>query len=88
MGFGGRILEKNEYAAKYLNSPESIIYTKGKILYGLSHAKDEIRRLNKVIMVEGYMDLISLFQNGIKNVVAVSGTALTEEQVILLSRYY
>jgi DNA primase len=87
VGFGGRILEKNEYAAKYLNSPESIIYTKGKILYGLSHAKDEIRRLNKVIMVEGYMDLISLFQNGIQNVVAVSGTALTEEQAILLSRY-
>jgi DNA primase len=87
VGFGGRILEKNEYAAKYLNSPESIIYTKGRILYGLSHAKDEIRRLNKVIMVEGYMDLISLFQHGIKNVVAVSGTALTEEQVLLLSRY-
>ena len=87
VGFGGRILEKNEYAAKYLNSPESIIYTKGKILYGLSYAKDEIRRLNKVIMVEGYMDLISLFQNGIKNVVAVSGTALTEDQVILLSRF-
>jgi DNA primase len=87
VGFGGRILEKNEYTAKYLNSPESIIYTKGKILYGLSHAKDEIRRLNKVIMVEGYMDLISLFQNGITNVVAVSGTALTEDQVILLSRY-
>jgi DNA primase len=87
VGFGGRILEKNEYAAKYLNSPESIIYTKGKILYGLSHAKDEIRRLNKVIMVEGYMDLISLYQNGVKNVVAVSGTALTEDQVILLSRY-
>jgi DNA primase len=87
VGFGGRILEKNEYTAKYLNSPESIIYTKGKILYGLSHAKDEIRRINKVIMVEGYMDLISLFQNGIKNVVAVSGTALTEDQALLLSRY-
>ena len=87
VGFGGRILEKNEYAAKYLNSPESIIYTKGKILYGLSYAKDEIRRLNKVIMVEGYMDLVSLFQNGIKNVIAVSGTALTDDQVLLLSRY-
>ena len=87
VGFGGRILEKNEFAAKYLNSPESAIYSKGKLLYGLSHAKDEIRRLNKVIMVEGYMDLISLFQNGIQNVVAVSGTALTEDQVVLLSRY-
>jgi DNA primase len=87
VGFGGRILEKNDNAAKYLNSPESIIYYKGKTLYGLSHSKDEIRRLNKVIMVEGYMDLISLFQAGVKNVVAVSGTALTEDQVILLSRY-
>jgi len=87
VGFGGRILEKNDNAAKYLNSPESIIYTKGKTLYGLSHSKDEIRRLNKVIMVEGYMDLISLFQAGVKNVVAVSGTALTEDQVVLLSRY-
>jgi DNA primase len=87
VGFGGRIVEKNDNAAKYLNSPESIIYYKGKTLYGLSHSKDEIRRLNKVIMVEGYMDLISLFQAGVKNVVAVSGTALTEDQVILLSRY-
>jgi DNA primase len=87
VGFGGRILEKSEFSAKYLNSPESVIYYKGKILYGLSHAKDEIRRLNKVIMVEGYMDLISLYQSGIKNVVAVSGTALTEDQVVLLSRY-
>ncbi len=87
VGFGGRILEKRDNAAKYLNSPESVIYYKGKTLYGLSHSKDEIRRLNKVIMVEGYMDLISLFQAGVKNVVAVSGTALTEDQVILLSRY-
>jgi DNA primase len=87
VAFAGRILENREDAAKYLNSPESIIYVKGKILYGLSHAKDEIRRLDKAILVEGYMDLISLYQNGIKNVVAVSGTALTEEQVQLLSRY-
>ncbi len=87
IAFAGRILENRENAAKYLNSPESIIYYKGKILYGLSHAKDEIRKQNKVILVEGYMDLISLYQNGIKNVVAVSGTALTEDQVQLLSRY-
>jgi DNA primase len=87
VAFAGRILEHREDAAKYLNSPESIIYVKGKILYGLSHAKDEIRRLDKAILVEGYMDLISLYQNGIKNVVAVSGTALTEDQVQLLSRY-
>ncbi len=87
VAFAGRILENKEGTAKYLNSPESLIYTKGRILYGLSHAKDEIRRLDKAILVEGYMDLISLYQSGIKNVVAVSGTALTEEQVQLLSRY-
>jgi DNA primase len=87
VAFAGRILENKEGSAKYLNSPESLIYTKGRILYGLSHAKDEIRRVDKAILVEGYMDLISLYQNGIKNVVAVSGTALTEEQVQLLSRY-
>ncbi len=87
IAFAGRILENKEGTAKYLNSPESQIYYKGKILYGLSHAKDEIRRTDKAILVEGYMDLISLYQNGIKNVVAVSGTALTEDQVLLLSRY-
>ncbi len=87
IAFAGRILENRDNAAKYLNSPESIIYYKGKILYGLSHAKDEIRKQNKAILVEGYMDLISLYQSGIKNVVAVSGTALTEDQVQLLSRY-
>lgn len=87
IGFGGRILNPQDNTAKYLNSPESAIYYKGKVLYGLSHGKDEIRRLNKVIMVEGYMDLISLYQAGVKNVVAVSGTALTDEQVQLLSRY-
>ena len=87
VAFAGRIMEKKETSAKYLNSPESLIYIKGRILYGLSHAKDEIRRLDKAILVEGYMDLISLHQSGIKNVVAVSGTALTEEQVQLLSRY-
>ncbi len=73
--------------AKYINSPESLIYIKGRILYGLSFAKDDIRRFDKAIIVEGYMDLISLYQSGIKNVVAVSGTALTDDQVQLLSRY-
>ncbi len=87
VAFAGRIIEKKENSAKYLNSPESLIYVKGRILYGLSHSKDEIRKLDKAILVEGYMDLISLHQSGIKNVVAVSGTALTEEQVQLLSRY-
>lgn len=87
VAFAGRIMGKEAKGAKYINSPESIIYVKGRILYGLSHAKDEIRRLNKAIIVEGYMDLISLYQSGIKNVVAVSGTALTDEQALLLSRY-
>ncbi len=87
IAFAGRILKGAEGKAKYLNSPESLIYHKGRTLYGLSLSKDEIRRLDKAILVEGYMDLISLYQNGVKNVVAVSGTALTEEQVQLLSRY-
>lgn len=87
VAFAGRKLRESDGGGKYINSPESAIYVKGKILYGLSHAKDDIRKLNKAILVEGYMDLISLYQNGIKNVVAVSGTALTEDQVLLLSRY-
>jgi DNA primase len=87
VAFAGRIMEEKEGSAKYLNSPESSVYHKGSILYGLSHAKDEIRKLDKAILVEGYMDLISLYQSGVKNVVAVSGTALTDEQIQLLSRY-
>jgi DNA primase len=71
VAFAGRILDPEEKGAKYINSPESLIYSKSKILYGLSFAKDEIRRLNKAILVEGYMDLISLYQSGIKNVVAL-----------------
>ncbi len=87
VAFAGRVLDPNEKGGKYINSPESLIYIKGRTLYGLSLAKDEIRRLDKVILVEGYMDLISLYQSGIRNVVAVSGTALTDEQAQLLSRY-
>jgi len=87
VAFAGRILDDKEKTAKYLNSPESLVYIKGRTLYGLSHAKDEIRKLDKAILVEGYLDLISLYQSGIKNVVAVSGTALTDDQVQLLSRY-
>lgn len=87
VAFAGRKIHDSTGGGKYINSPETAIYVKGKILYGLSHAKDDIRKLNKAILVEGYMDLISLYQNGIKNVVAVSGTALTEDQVLLLSRY-
>ena len=87
IAFAGRVLDPKDTGAKYINSPESLIYIKGRILYGLSFAKDDIRRLDKAIIVEGYMDLISLYQSGIKNVVAVSGTALTDDQVQLLSRY-
>ena len=87
IAFGGRIIDNRDNAAKYLNSQESQIYSKRRSLYGLFHAKDEIRKLDRAILVEGYMDLISLFQAGVKNVVASSGTSLTEEQVQLLSRF-
>ncbi|WKZ69864.1 MAG: DNA primase [Melioribacteraceae bacterium] len=87
IAFGGRILDDSENAAKYLNSPESIVYHKKRSLYGLFHAKEEIRKLDRVILVEGYMDVIALFQGGVKNVVASSGTSLTEEQVQLISRF-
>jgi DNA primase len=87
VAFAGRKLREDDSGGKYINSPESIIYVKGRILYGLSHAKDDIRKLDKAIIVEGYMDLISLYQAGVKNVVAVSGTALTDDQAQLLSRY-
>jgi DNA primase len=87
VAFAGRTLLEKTDSAKYINSPESLIYVKGRVLYGLSHTKDEIRKANRAILVEGYMDLISLFQSGIKNVVAVSGTALTDEQAQLLSRF-
>jgi DNA primase len=87
VAFAGRKLREDDSGGKYINSPESIVYVKGRILYGLSHAKDDIRKLDKAIIVEGYMDLISLYQAGVKNVVAVSGTALTDDQAQLLSRY-
>ncbi|MGB9695838.1 MAG: DNA primase [Ignavibacteria bacterium] len=87
VGFGGRTLYEVDKQAKYINSPESKIYLKRKILYGLNFAADSIRTQDFVILVEGYMDFLSLFQNGITNVVATSGTSLTKEQVFLLSRY-
>lgn len=87
VAFGGRILDKDKKAPKYLNSPETPLYVKGEILYGLSHSKSEIAKENAVILVEGYFDLISLYQAGVKNVVAVSGTALTEKHAEILSRY-
>jgi DNA primase len=86
VGFGGRVLDDKD-EPKYLNSPETPIYQKGKILYGLNFTKDEIRKKGNAVLVEGYVDFLSLYQVGIKNVVASSGTAFTQDQVRLLSRY-
>ncbi len=86
LGFGARTLKGDEQP-KYLNSPETPIYVKSKVLYGLAQSHRAIRDADAVILVEGYADLISLYQEGILNVVATSGTALTPEQVYLLSRY-
>jgi DNA primase, catalytic core len=85
VAFGGRILEKGE--PKYLNSPESPVYIKGKVLYGLNRTKEEIRKDGFALIVEGYFDLISLWNAGIGNVVATLGTALTREHLELLRRY-
>jgi len=87
IAFGGRRLKDDENIPKYINSPETKVYTKGKVLYGLYQGKEAIRRKGYAILVEGYMDCISLFQAGIENVVASGGTALTEEQVRLISNY-
>ena len=86
IAFGGRNLIDYEEQPKYLNSPESKIYIKGKTLFGLFQTKDEIRKNQSAILVEGYMDFLSLYQNGIKNVVASAGTALTMDQIFILSR--
>ncbi|WCO02172.1 DNA primase [Psychroserpens ponticola] len=86
LGFGGRILKTDKKAAKYLNSPESEVYHKSKILYGLFHAKQSIAKEDNCYLVEGYTDVIQFHQTGIKNVVASSGTALTPEQIRLVNR--
>ena len=86
LGFGGRILTADKKAAKYLNSPESEIYHKSKILYGIYQAKKEIAKQDNCFLVEGYTDVISFHQSGIENVVASSGTALTSDQIRLINR--
>lgn len=86
LGFGGRILKNNAKAAKYLNSPETEIYHKSNVLYGLNFSKQAISKQNLCLLVEGYMDVIALHQNGIQNVVSSSGTALTTEQIKLIKR--
>ena len=87
IAFGGRILKDDPKAAKYLNSPESEIYHKSKVLYGIFQAKREIARAEKCYLVEGYTDVLSMHQAGIENVVASSGTALTSEQIRLIKRF-
>jgi DNA primase len=87
IGFGGRLLKKDDKSAKYLNSPESEVYHKSNVLYGLFFARNEIIKKDKCFLVEGYTDVISLHQAGIENVVASSGTALTAEQVRLVKRF-
>ena len=87
LGFGGRILIKDPKTAKYLNSPESEIYHKSRILYGMFQARKTITQEEKCYLVEGYTDVMSLHEAGIENVVASSGTSLTQEQVRLIKRF-
>lgn len=86
MGFGGRILKQDKQAAKYVNSPESEVYQKSKVLYGLYQAKQHIAKQSNCYLVEGYTDVIQMHQAGIQNVVSSSGTALTPDQVRLIRR--
>jgi len=86
LGFGGRILVNDKKAAKYLNSPESEIYHKGNVLYGIYYAKQSIAKEDNCYLVEGYTDVISFNQAGIENVVSSSGTALSENQIRLINR--
>ena len=87
VAFGGRILRASEGAPKYLNSPETAIYQKGRLLYGLNWSRGAIRREGMALVVEGYMDYVSLASVGIENLVAGMGTAMTPEQATLLARY-
>lgn len=87
LGFGGRILTSDTDQPKYINSPETKVYNKSRVLYGLYQGKQAIRKTEEVLLVEGYTDVISLHQAGVQHVVASSGTALTQEQVKVLGRY-
>ena len=87
IGFGGRILSSEKSKAKYINSPESDIYNKSKVLYGIYFSRNAIINKNNCFLVEGYTDVISLHQSGIENVVASSGTSLTTDQIKLIKRY-
>jgi len=87
IGFGGRTLRTDKKVAKYFNSPESDIYNKSNVLYGLFQSKNEIIKTDSCLLVEGYTDVISLHHNGIKNTVSSSGTSLTEGQIRLIKRF-
>ena len=87
LGFGGRTLFTDKKIAKYFNSPESIVYNKSEILYGLHFAKGDIVKYDNCYLCEGYTDVISMHQSGIQNVVSSSGTSLTKEQIKLIRRY-
>jgi len=87
IAFGARTLKSNEKGPKYINSPETPLYSKSKILYGIFQAKNEIRNQENCYLVEGYTDVVSMSQAGIPNVVASSGTSLTEDQIKLIKRY-
>ena len=86
LGFGGRTLKTSKSTAKYLNSPESKIYYKSKVLYGLFHAKQEIAKQDNCFLVEGYTDVMRMHERGIRNVVSSSGTALSSDQIRLINR--
>jgi DNA primase len=87
IAFGGRTLSNDKKQAKYLNSPESELYYKSKVLYGISFARNEMVRQDNCFLVEGYTDVISLFDSGVENVVASSGTSLTVDQIKLIKRF-
>jgi DNA primase len=87
IGFGARLIKKNDKAPKYINTPENELYVKSKILYGIHFARHTIDKLNECLLVEGYTDVISLAQAGVTNVVASGGTALTPDQLRLVKKY-
>lgn len=87
VAFGGRVLEAEEHVPKYLNSPETPVYVKGRVLYGLGWSRGAVRREERALLVEGYMDYVSLAAHGVENVAAALGTAMTEEQAALVARY-
>lgn len=87
IAFGARQLKKDDRSPKYINSPENEVYHKSKVLYGMFHAKKSIREKDNCYLTEGYLDVITLHQNGVENAVASSGTSLTQEQVKQISRF-